>query len=184
MFLFVCLSYSLPAVATVVGVSWKRKILVSTNQVLSAPQYLNITSISQYLTSISHHKISIYQSQVLPHLNISDLLGGIYSATDGSVDPTGLTTAYARGEQKCKYTNMQISQEWAEKLIWKCFPHVLLPPPLLLRCCVGRCSGPGRMYSHQSVGWRWQGRRRIKFVNTSKVGKCWGQAKDSCCLLM
>ena len=36
--------------------------------------------------------------QLLPHLNISDLLGGIYSATDGSVDPTGLTTAYARGE--------------------------------------------------------------------------------------
>jgi len=35
--------------------------------------------------------------ELLPHLNISDLLGGIYSATDGSVDPTGLTTAYARG---------------------------------------------------------------------------------------
>ena len=38
--------------------------------------------------------------QLLPHLNISDLLGGIYSATDGSVDPTGLTTAYARGEEE------------------------------------------------------------------------------------
>ena len=39
-----------------------------------------------------------FTPQLLPHLNISDLLGGIYSATDGSVDPTGLTTAYARGE--------------------------------------------------------------------------------------
>ena len=42
------------------------------------------------------------QYQLLPHLNISDLVGGIYSATDGSVDPTGLTTAYARGARPDK----------------------------------------------------------------------------------
>ena len=79
------------------------------------------------------------QYQLLPHLNISDLVGGIYSATDGSVDPTGLTTAYARGARPDKIQSGNILT-------------------ISTRRSVGRGSSVGRLSSHQSVGRGWQGK--------------------------
>jgi len=35
--------------------------------------------------------------ELFPHMHVSDLLGGLYCETDGSVDPTGLTQAYVKG---------------------------------------------------------------------------------------
>ena len=65
----------------------------------------------------------LFTPQLLPHLNISDLLGGIYSATDGSVDPTGLTTAYARGEsiEMESSDGFSLDQErcWEGPKFWK-----------------------------------------------------------------
>ena len=79
------------------------------------------------------------QYQLLPHLNISDLVGGIYSATDGSVDPTGLTTAYARGARPDKIQSGNILK-------------------ISTRRSVGRGSSVGRLSSHQSVGRGRQGK--------------------------
>ena len=57
--------------------------------------YQSLTTSQPDKEKIQRHKNCL---QLLPHLNILDLLGRIYSATDGSVDPTGLTRAYARVE--------------------------------------------------------------------------------------
>ena len=78
--------------------------------------------------------IMCLQYQLLPHLNISDLVGGIYSATDGSVDPTGLTTAYARGESRKSQSRNFLTQ----------FSST--------RRSLGRGSSIGRFSSHQSFG--------------------------------
>ena len=59
--------------------------------------YQSLTTSQPDKEKIQRHKNCL---QLLPHLNILDLLGRIYSATDGSVDPTGLTRAYARVEGK------------------------------------------------------------------------------------
>ena len=75
-----------------------------------------------------------------PHLNISDLLGGIYSATDGSVDPTGLTTAYARGEEEtCVWSFGEVFESQFDN--WSVVG--LLKASSIHRSCAWRCPGVG-----------------------------------------
>ena len=72
---------------------------IAFDQELQFLLFISLSPSTAYLIASFNqsHLIWISDQDIFPHLNISTLLGGIYSETDGSVDPTSLTNAYATG---------------------------------------------------------------------------------------